>query len=196
MYGGRNYNTNRYNTATQGRRQPGSAFKMFVLVTALEKGIPPKRPIDSSSPAIIPSRPPWRVSNSEGSGHGYITITEATKNSVNAVFARLIWELGPRNVARTAKRMGIDSPIPAFPSIALGSAPVTPLEMASAYGTLATGGILNKPTGIVKIVDADGQVIFQHKPTRHQGPVSRRSRGRRPSSSWAWSRAARGRALL
>jgi penicillin-binding protein 1A len=166
MYGGRNYNTNRYNTATQGRRQPGSAFKVFVLVTALEKGIPPKRPIDSSSPAIIPSHPPWRVNNSEGAGHGYITITEATRNSVNCVFARLIWELGARDVARTAKRMGITSPIPAFPSIALGSAPVSPLDMASAFGTLAAGGILNKPTAIIKILDSDDQVIFQHKPTR------------------------------
>jgi 1A family penicillin-binding protein len=159
MYGGRNYNTNRYNTATQGRRQPGSSFKTFVLVTALEKGIPPRRPIDSSSPAVIPSHPPWRVSNSEGKGAGYITITDATRNSVNCVFARLIWELGPREVARTAKRMGIDSQIPAFPSIALGSAPVTPLEMAVAYATLASGGIHHEAEPIKKIIDSDGNVI-------------------------------------
>ena len=165
MYGGRNYNSNHYNTATQGRRQPGSSFKMFVLVTALEKGIPPSRPIDSSSPAVIPSHPPWHVSNSEGKGSGYITIAQATKNSVNCVFARLIWEIGARDVARTAKRMGITSFVPAFPSIALGSAPVSPLDMASAFGTLAAGGILNKPTGIIKIIDADENVIYEHKPT-------------------------------
>jgi 1A family penicillin-binding protein len=177
MYGGRDYNTNRYNAATQGRRQPGSAFKVFVLVTALEKGIPPDRPIDSSSPAVIPSHPPWKVSNSEGRGRGYITITEATKNSVNCVFARLIWEIGARDVARTATRMGITAPVPAFPSIALGSAPVSPLDMASAYGTLAAGGILNKPTGIVKILDADGKVLSEHKP----------SGARTLSSSIAWA---------
>lgn len=165
MYGGRNYAKNRYNTATQGRRQPGSSFKTFVLVTALEKGYPPRRPVDSSSPAVIPSRPPWRVSNSEGSGRGYITITQATKFSVNTVFARLVWELGAREVARTAKRMGITTPIPAFPSIALGSAPVSPLDMASAYGTLATGGVLNKPTGITKIVDGAGTTIYEHVPS-------------------------------
>lgn len=164
MYGGRNYAVSHYNAATQGRRQPGSSFKMFVLVTALEKGIPPRRPIDSSSPAIIPSHPPWKVSNSEGSGRGYITITQATKFSVNAVFARLIWEIGARDVARTAQRMGITSFIPAFPSIALGSAPVSPLDMASAYGTLAANGIHQKPTGIIKILDVDNNVIYEHKP--------------------------------
>lgn len=165
MYGGRDYKSSRYNTATQGRRQPGSAFKTFVLVTALEKGIPPRRPIDSSSPALIPSRPVWRVSNSEGAGRGYITLSAATRASVNTVFARLIWELGAKEVALTAKRMGITSEVPALPAIALGGLPrgVSPLEMASAYGVLAAGGVRHAPTAITKITDADGNVIFEHK---------------------------------
>jgi 1A family penicillin-binding protein len=164
MYGGRNYAKDSFNYAVQGRRQPGSSFKMFVLVTALEKGIPPNRPMNSSSPARIPSRPVWIVNNSEGSGKGFITITAATRSSVNAVFARLIWELGADEVALTAKRMGITSPIPALPSIALGSAPVSPLEMASAYGTLANNGVHVKPVSISKITDSDGTVIFDYKP--------------------------------
>lgn len=168
MYGGKDYNTYKYNTATQGRRQPGSAFKTFVLVTALEAGIPPRRPIDASSPANIPTRPVWHVSNSEGSGKGYIPISAATAHSVNVVFARLIWELGAAEVARTAKRMGITTPIPAYPSIALGSAPVSPLEMASAFGTLAANGTLNKPTAITKIVDFDGKVVYEHQPSGTQ----------------------------
>jgi membrane peptidoglycan carboxypeptidase len=163
MYGGRDYKKDPYNYATQGRRQPGSSFKMFVLVTALEKGIPPNRPVNASSPALIPSHPPWRVMNSEGAGHGYMTISRATANSVNCVFARLIWELGADEVAATAKRMGITSPIPALPSIALGTAPVSPLEMASAYGTLANDGIHVKPAAITKIVGPDGAVMFEHK---------------------------------
>jgi len=163
MYGGRNYFKKSYNYATQGRRQPGSSFKMFVLVTALEKGIPPRRPMDASSPAYIPSKPPWKVSNSEGSGKGYMTISQATKFSVNAVFARLIWEVGADDVARTAKRMGITSSVPALPSIALGSAPVSPLDMASAYGTLANNGVHVKPVSIAKIVDPNGTVIFEAK---------------------------------
>ncbi len=163
MYGGRDYAKDGYNTATQGKRQPGSAFKTFVLVTALEKGIPPRRMFDSSSPAVIPSRPPWHVSNSEGSGHGAMTLTNATKNSVNVVFARLIWEIGARDVANTAKRMGITSDVPPYPAIALGGLPrgVSPLEMASAYGTLATGGVHNKPIAVTKILDSDGKAIFQ-----------------------------------
>ncbi len=166
MYGGKDYKANHYNTATQGKRQPGSAFKVFVLVTALEKGMPPRRTVDSSSPANIPSKPVWHVSNSEGSGKGYITMSAATRSSVNTVFARLIWELGAREVARTAKRMGITSEVPAYPAIALGGLPrgVSPLEMASAYGVLAAGGIRYEPTAITKIVDADANVIFEHKP--------------------------------
>jgi 1A family penicillin-binding protein len=165
MYGGKSYDRNAYNTATQGRRQPGSAFKTFVLVTALEKGIPPRRPFDSSSPAVIPTRPPWKVNNSEGGGKGAMTLAAATAGSVNVVFARLIWEVGARNVATTAKRMGITSDVPAYPAIALGGLPrgVSPLEMASAYGTLANGGVLNKPTPITKIVGPDGESIYEHK---------------------------------
>jgi penicillin-binding protein 1A len=163
MYGGRNYKKDSYNTATQGRRQAGSSFKMFVLVTALEKGIPPRRPMNASSPAVIHAHPPWHVSNSEGSGHGYITITEATRNSVNVVFARLIYELGADEVASTAKRMGITSHIPHVLSIALGTAPVSPLEMASAYGTLANNGVHVNPISITKILDSDGTPIFENK---------------------------------
>ncbi len=164
MYGGRDYTKDSYNTATQGRRQPGSSFKMFVLVTALEKGIPPRRQFNASSPARIPSHPVWIVNNSEGSGRGYITLSAATRSSVNAVFARLIWELGADEVAMTAKRMGITSSIPALPSIALGSAPVSPLEMASAYGTLANNGVHVPPTSITKILDSAGATIFEYKP--------------------------------
>jgi penicillin-binding protein 1A len=164
MYGGRDYTKDRYNTATQGRRQAGSSFKMFVLVTALEKGIPPRRMFNASSPAVLPGHPPWRVNNSEGSGRGYITLSAATRSSVNVVFARLIVELGPEEVAQTAKRMGITSPVPSLPSIALGTAPVSPLEMASAYGTLANNGVHLLPTAITRILDSSGATIFEYKP--------------------------------
>jgi penicillin-binding protein 1A len=163
LYGGRDYSKDSFNNATQGRRQAGSAFKMFVLVTALEKGIPPRRPMNASSPARIPTHPPWIVNNSEGSGKGYITLSAATRSSVNCVFARLIYELGAEEVASTAKRMGITSPVPAFLSIALGTAPVSPLEMASAYGTLAYNGVHVKPVSITRILDATGATIFEYK---------------------------------
>ena len=164
MYGGKNYAKDSFNNATQGRRQAGSAFKVFTLVTALEKGIPPRRPMNASSPARIPTHPVWIVNNSEGHGSGFITLSAATRNSVNCVFARLIWELGADEVAATAKRMGITSPIPALPSITLGTAPVSPLEMASAYGTLANNGVHVPPVSITKIVDSSGATIYENKP--------------------------------
>ncbi len=165
MVGGEDYGRNKFNLATQGRRQPGSAFKTFVLVTALEDGMPPHRYVDSSSPARIPTKPkPWVVSNSEGSGRGYITMESATRSSVNTVFARLVWELGAKEVAKTAKRMGITSRLPAYPSIALGSQNVTPLEMASAYGTLAARGVHYPPVAITRVVDIDGKEIFKAEP--------------------------------
>lgn len=164
MYGGRNYTKNSFNNATQGRRQAGSSFKMFTLVTALQKGIPPRRQIDASSPARIPSNPPWIVNNSEGSGKGYMSIASATAASVNCVFARLIWELGPASVVKTAHAMGITSFVPNLPSITLGTAPVSPLEMASAYGTLANSGVHVNPISITRIVDAAGATIFDAQP--------------------------------
>jgi 1A family penicillin-binding protein len=162
MYGGSDYSTNKFNLATQGRRQPGSSFKTFVLVTALQEGMPPTRYLDSSSPAYIPTKPkPWVVSNSEGTGHGMVTMQTATRLSINAAFARLIWELGADKVVKVAHKMGITSTLPAYPSIALGSANCTPLEMASAYGTLANGGLHYAPIAITKIVDSEGKTILK-----------------------------------
>ena len=164
LVGGRDYKKSKFNLATQGSRQPGSSFKTFVLVTALEKGMPPYFRIDSSSPAAIPSKPkPWIVDNSEGAGRGMMTLQSATAASVNTVFARVAWELGIKKVAETAKRMGITTKLPNYPSIALGAANVSPYEMASAYGTLATEGVHRDPVCITKVVDRDDKTIYAAK---------------------------------
>jgi len=169
LVGGRDWKTNKFNFATQARRQPGSSFKVFTLVTALEEGMPPRRMLDSSSPALIPTGGrPWNVGNAEGGGRGYITLQSATIGSVNTAFARLIAEIGADKVALTARRMGIESEIKPFLSITLGSQEVTPLEMASAFGTLAADGRHFPHTAITKIVDSKGEVIFENVPEGEQ----------------------------
>jgi penicillin-binding protein 2D len=174
LVGGKDFAKSQFNLATQGKRQPGSSFKMFTLVTALEKGIPPYRAFSSDSPAVIPGTngaPDWVVSNSEGKGSGDMPLDEATALSVNCVFARLIQEIGAANVAETAKRMGIVSKIPPYPSITLGTQNCTPLEMASAYGTLANNGVHVDPVAITKVVGPDGKVMFSAQP-KHAQAVS------------------------
>jgi penicillin-binding protein 1A len=144
---------------------------MFTLVTALEKGIPPYRAFDSDSPAVIPGKkgsPDWVVYNSEGHGSGWITLEEATAKSVNCVFARLIDELGASSVAATAKRMGIATNIPPYDSITLGTTNCTPLEMASAYGTLAANGVHYKAQTITKVISPEGKVMYDGKPQGKQ----------------------------
>jgi len=164
LVGGRNYKKHKFNLATQGKRQAGSSFKTFVLVAALDDGMPPSFRIDSSSPAFIKTKPkPWVVSNSEGRGRGMISLESATRASVNTVFARVAWEIGAKKVAKMAKRMGITTPVPNYPSISLGTLNVSPLEMASAYGTLATGGVHHEPVVITEVVDHQGATIFKVK---------------------------------
>ena len=165
LVGGRDYSKKKFNLATQGYRQPGSSFKTFVLATAIEQGMPPWFEVDSSSPAEIPAKPKvWIVDNSEGAGVGMMSLESATFSSVNTVFARVANEIGIANVAKMAKRMGIETKLPNYPSIALGAANVTPMEMASAYGTLATGGTHYPTAVITKVTDRDGQTIFESKP--------------------------------
>jgi len=164
LVGGRDFHKRKFNLATQGKRQPGSSFKTFVLVAALKSGMPPSFRVDSSSPAYIKTKPkPWVVANSEGRGRGLISLASATQASVNTVFARVAWEIGAKNVAKTAKKMGIVTPIPNYPSIALGTQNVSPYEMASAYGTLATGGVYHKPVVITSVKNSQGETIYKVK---------------------------------
>lgn len=168
MVGGKNFRKSKFNLAVQGRRQPGSAFKTFVLVAALESGISPYKTYESSPLTIKLPGSVWKVTNAEGGGRGPITIRNATIHSVNAVYARLVMDVGAEKVTDVAKRMGIRSNIKPFPSIALGSQAVSPLDMASAYATLANGGKYIAPIAITKILDSEGRVIAEFKPKPKQ----------------------------
>jgi penicillin-binding protein 1A len=153
---------NQFNYAYQAHRQPGSSFKTFVLTTAIKQGVDPYSTYyDGTSPKtlVTPGGSTWTVNNAEG-GLGVMPLSEATWDSVNVVFAQLDLDVGPENVSRTARQMGITSPLDSFPAEGIGGlrVGVTPLEMASAYGTLASGGIHHKPTAISRIEFPGGKV--------------------------------------
>ena len=165
MVGGLDYETQKFNLAWQGKRQPGSAMKPFVLTAAVEQGMNPDTTYYSSkSPIIIPMgayAAPWVV-NGDGPG-GPESVSAATTISDNVVFAQLSVDVGPKNSVDTAHRMGITSPLDAVPSITLGTSGVTPLEMADAYATLAAGGIRHRPQAIVRVVMPGGRVDWKPK---------------------------------
>jgi penicillin-binding protein 1A len=166
MVGGKDFRRDQFNLAAQGRRQPGSAFKPFVLVTALEQGVPPDRVFAAAPYSVKVRDGTWNVQNYENAATApSVTLRAATEWSVNAVYARLIMGVGPGNVVKTASKMGITSPLDPDPAIALGGlrVGVSPLEMASAYGTLATGGIRVKPQAVIDVTDDTGRVVYEPK---------------------------------
>jgi penicillin-binding protein 1A len=140
MVGGRNFHASQFNLATQGERQPGSAFKPFVLAAALKDGIAPSSELVSHPVVIDAGGRAWSVTNFEHSSLGPIDLSTAIAYSDNTVFAQLTNLVGPANVVAAAKEMGITSPLEPYFSIGLGAEPATPLEMARAYATLANGG--------------------------------------------------------
>ena len=165
-----------YDLAVKGRRQAGSAFKPFALVSGLENGSQFGWDItlgswwDFSSPQRIdcgyPCSPQgniWTVSNAGGGGYGVTTLEQATYRSLNAVYAQVSVAVGPENIVDTAHKMGIKSPLQPVLSIALGTQTVTPLEMASAYSTIANFGERIDSYLIERIEDADGNLIYQHE---------------------------------
>jgi penicillin-binding protein 1A len=158
-------------------RSAGSSFKPFGLVTALERGIPPDRVYTAGSSIVLPlpGGGSWPVQNYDGSAFGSVTLEQATINSVNVVYAQVVRDigagdpfLGARLMNDTARRMGIRSKLVNYPSTILGTSPVNPLEMASAYGTLATNGAHTRPIAITRIQDATGKVLAQNKPRLDQ----------------------------
>jgi penicillin-binding protein 1A len=141
MVGGENYHKSQFNLATQGERQPGSSFKPFVLATALKEGIAPSSILTSSKHVTINAGGRlWEVNNYEGEALGPIDLTKAIAYSDNSVFSQLTAIVGPGNVARTARTLGITTPLKGYFAIGLGAEPATPLEMARAYGSFADGG--------------------------------------------------------
>jgi penicillin-binding protein 1A len=161
MVGGIDYATSPFNRAVDAHRQAGSSWKPFVYLTAMEAGrTPDDMAVDE--PITIAN---WTPHNFEEGYLGPITLEHALAESINTVAARLADEIGRPQVAATAKRLGINSPINTDPAMALGTTLVTPLEMAGAYTAFGNGGARVQPYGIERIRVAGGPVVFQHRNT-------------------------------
>ncbi|MGL6278531.1 MAG: transglycosylase domain-containing protein [Gaiella sp.] len=161
---------NQFNLLSQARRQPGSTFKTFVLAAALERRIDPDATYYVSAPFTY--RPTetgscedgswWCVKTYDSSYAGWTSISQATLRSDNAVYAQLTLDVTPAAVASVARRLGVRTPLAVngsfVPAMGLGSVAVSPLDMASAYATLAAGGVYSKPTAIRRVVLHGGKV--------------------------------------
>jgi len=164
--GGRDLTRDWYDHVAIARRQPGSTFKPFLYTAAIDNGWSPYDVLpDSSVTYVDPAGNVWQPRNAEGESTGQLlTLREALARSVNTVSARLVLQVGARNVAFYARRMGIKSPLKEVPSLALGTSNVTLLELVSAYATLASGGLYYEPTVVTRIEDASGNVLYEARP--------------------------------
>ena len=175
MVGGSNFHQSQFNLAVQGERQPGSSFKPFVLATALKQGISPLTTFTSKPVSIFLGNKYWYVHNYEGEYLGPINLVKAISASDNSVFAQLTHVVGPAGVAKTAKQLGISSPLRSYFAIGLGAEAVNPLEMARAYGSFANGGYRidgaafgNEPRAVTRINDVAGDEVYDNKPVKRQ----------------------------
>jgi penicillin-binding protein 1A len=152
MVGGRNYADSQFNRAVTAKRQPGSAFKPFVYLTAIESGLTPET-IRQDAPLDVKG---WRPENYSHEYFGAVTLTQALAMSLNTVAVRLGLEVGAANVVRTAHRLGITSTLEPNASIALGTSEVSPLELVGAYAPFANGGYAANPHIVERIRTVEG----------------------------------------
>ena len=159
LIGGRAYTRAAFNRAVQARRQPGSAFKPFVFLTAMENGYEPHSTMLDAPVRIGDYRP----ENHGRRYYGQVTLSTALARSLNSVAVRLIARLGPQKVAATAYRLGISSPLNPVPSLALGTSEVSPLELVSAYAPFANGGRLIAPYVVRRVITRSGKMLYERK---------------------------------
>ena len=158
MVGGKDYVSSIYNRATQAERQPGSAFKLFVYLSALESGMKPTDTI-IDEPVTIDG---WSPRNSSRTNLGPVTLREAFSRSINTISAKIGQQVGFSTIADMARRFGITTPISTYPSMVLGSSDVRLIEMTRAFASVANNGVAVTPYGIRRVVTADGRMLYQH----------------------------------
>ena len=156
LVGGRSYTESQFNRATAAKRQPGSAFKPFVYLTAVERGLTPDT-VREDSPVNIKG---WQPENASREYRGAVTLRQALALSINTVAVKLAVEVGPKQVVKTAQRLGIQSKLEPNASIALGTNEVTPLELVAAYAPFSNGGIGVMPYVIRLVKTSGGELIY------------------------------------
>ncbi|WP_425329952.1 transglycosylase domain-containing protein [Terrirubrum flagellatum] len=161
LVGGRNYSESQFNRAVAARRQPGSSFKPFVYLTALESGLTPET-VRDDSPVNIRG---WQPENYSRTYSGPVSLAKALALSLNTIAVKLAQEVGPKNVVRVAQRLGIHSPLQPNASLALGTSEVAPIELVSAYAPFANGGSGVIPYIVVRVKSGDGKVIYNRAAT-------------------------------
>lgn len=159
LVGGTDYVKSNYNRATEALRQPGSAWKLFVYLAALESGYTPDDTV-TDGPVTIGD---WTPRNSSGSYAGKINVRTAFAYSINTVAAQLGNEVGFSNVAAMARRFGITTPISTYPSMVLGSSEVRVIDLTRAFAAVSAGGRSVEPYGITKVVTSRGETLYQHR---------------------------------
>jgi membrane peptidoglycan carboxypeptidase len=171
MVGGRDFARSKVNLATGqggGGFPPGSSFKVFYLVAALEQGVPVSTSFATASPVTVatPACPDgYTVHNAEPAAAGRVGLAQATAESVNTYYAQLMARVGTASAIRVARRMGITSPLRDYCSLVLGTENVTPLELAGAYATLAAGGVHCQPSVLARVTGPGGRVLYDGRPS-------------------------------
>ena len=174
MVGGMSYSASQYNRASQAKRQPGSSFKLFVYLAALESGMTPETIVTDAPISMMINGKLWSPDNDDKNEYrGEIPLHEALRHSLNTVSVRLITAMGPERVASMAERLGIPN-VPAYPSIALGAVEATLLEMTGAYAHLPNHGNKVTPYAITSIHTRSGQELYKRE---EQPPVQLLSNG-------------------
>ena len=169
LIGGRDFKDSKFNRATQALRQPGSVFKPFVMTAAIAGGIPISH-VTVDEPFSMPQGDGtmWAPENFDPDYRGPINMRETLRHSVNIPTIKLGLEVGLESVVQYARRMGIRTPIPAFPAITLGAADVIPLQVAEAYSVFATSGYRPTARAVTRVEDARGQLLWENRPQVEQ----------------------------
>jgi penicillin-binding protein 1B len=164
LVGGRNYSKTQFNRAIQARRQPGSLFKPFVYLSAMDpargaQALTASTVLDDSPIAVQAGAAVWRPQNYDNRFHGRVTVREALAHSYNIPAVRAAIDAGVPNVIKTANSIGVESRLEPYPSISLGSFEVTPLEIAFAYSVFANLGVKAEPVSILAVIQHDGKLL-------------------------------------